>query len=281
MIKAGFDTPFPSYIELKAEADQNKEELVFTIKDSSGKVVKKEFRAARKGVQRFHWNLRYTTQGPINLSKSSLYNPFPGSDEGTLVNPGMYTVEMALLKDGQLNSLTTPVTFEVKALNNVEMPAENRAEKVAFQKDLAKLQADMAIARNLWSDANNKMRYIKAAIKRAEQPIGSIMTEVMAIEKELEKVQLVMYGDPIKRRLDIAQPLSPASRLGSIGYEQKYSTATPTKTHRDNYAIAKDEIYIIKTKMEGIYNDDIKALEKKLIESGAPYTPGRGAEHRN
>jgi hypothetical protein len=161
------------------------------------------------------------------------------------------------------------------------MPAENRAEKVAFQKDLAKLQADMAIARNLWSDANNKMRYIKAAIKRAEQPIGNMMTEVMAIEKQLEEVQLAMYGDPIKRRLDIAQPLSPASRLGSIGYEQKYSTATPTKTHRDSYAIAKDQIYAIKSKMEAIYNNDVKALEKKLIASGAPYTPGRGSDNKN
>jgi len=276
LIKEGSDTPYPSYDELKAEADQNKEELVFTIKDSSGKVVKKQFRSARKGVQRFHWNLRYTTQGPIDLSRSSFYNPFAGNDEGTLVNPGTYTVEMGLMKDGQVSSLTGPVSFEVKALNNVEMPAENRAEKVAFQKDLAKLQADMAVARNLWSDANNKLRYIKAAIKRAEQPIGDMMTEVMSIEKQLKEVQLAMFGDPIKRRLDMDQPLSPASRLGSIGYEQKYSTATPTKTHRDSYAIAKDEIYVIKSKMERIYNEDIKALEKKLIASGAPYTPGRG-----
>ena len=49
-----------------------------------------------------------------------------------------------------------------------------------------------------------------------------------------------MYGDPVKRRLDINQPPSLSSRLGSIGWEQKYSTATPTQTHRDSYAIAKE-----------------------------------------
>jgi hypothetical protein len=81
--------------------------------------------------------------------------------------------------------------------------------------------------------------------------------------------------------LDIDQPLSPASRLGAIGYEQKYSTATPTQTHRDSYAIAKDEVMVIKAKMERIFNEDLKGLEKKLINSGAPYTPGRGYNNRD
>lgn len=281
LIKEGTDTPYPSYNELKAEANQTTAELVFTIKDASGNIVKKEFRSERKGVRRFHWNLRYTPQNPINLSKPTFYNPFGGTDEGTLVNPGTYTVEMSLLKDGILKSLTTPVSFEVKALNNVEMPAENRAEKVAFQKKLAKLQANMAITRNLMTETRNKLRYIKAAIKRSEQPVGTMMSDVIRIEKQLEEVQITLYGDPLKRRLDMDQPLSPANRLGSIGYEQKYSTAAPTKTHRDSYEIAKVDIIAMKIKMETIYNQDMKKLEKKLINTGAPYTPGRGYEYKN
>ncbi len=276
LIKSGSDTPYPSYDDLKAESDQAKEELVFIIKDNSGSVVKKEFKSVRKGVQRFHWNLRYTPQDPVNLSRPGFYNPFSGSREGTLVSPGNYTVEMALLKDGVLETLTAPVSFVVKALNNVEMPAKDRLEKVAFQKQLAKLQADMGITRNLLSDSRNKIRYIKVAIKQAEQPLGSLLAEVKEIEEQLEKMQLELYGDPIKRRLDIDQPLSPASRLGSIGYEQKYSTATPTNTHRESYAIAKEQITVVKRIAEKVYNEDLKALEKKLINLGAPYTPGRG-----
>ncbi len=281
LIKEGKDTPYPNYDALKAEGDENKPELVFTIKDASGKVVKKEFRSASKGVQRFHWDLRYVPQNPINLNRSSFYNPFSGRDEGTLVAPGTYTVEMGLLKDGVLSSLTGPVSFEVKALDNVEMPAENRAEKVAFQKALAKLQADMSITQRLMSESRNKLRHIKAAIKRAEQPVGNLTASVKAIEDQLDEVQLAMYGDPVKRRLDMDQPPSPASRLGSIGYEQKYSTATPTQTHRDSYAIAKEQVTAIKAKMERIFNNDLKALEQQLINSGAPYTPGRGYENKN
>ncbi|WP_422104437.1 glycosyl hydrolase [Winogradskyella sp.] len=278
LIKEGKDTPYPNYDNLKAETNDSKPELVFTIKDANGKVVKKEFKAAKKGIQRFHWNLRYTLQNPINLNKPSFYNPFSGNDEGTLVAPGNYTVEMGLLEDGNMTSLSSPVSFEVKALNNVEMPAEDRTEKVAFQKAVSKLQADMGIVQRLMSESRNKLKYMKAAIKRAEQPMGTSSASVKAIEDQLDEVQLAMYGDPVKRRLDIDQPPSPASRLGSIGWQQKYSTATPTQTHRDSYAIAKDEIAIIKSKMERIFNQDLKTLEQKLLDAGAPYTPGRGYE---
>ncbi|OZV67224.1 glycosyl hydrolase [Winogradskyella aurantia] len=281
LIKAGSDTPYPNYEELKAEVNEKEEELIFTIKDDRGTVVKKEFKPVKKGLQRFHWDLRYTLQDPIDLSTPSFYNPFGGRDEGTLVAPGTYSVEMALLKDGQLKTLTDSVNFEVKALENVEMPAENRAEKVAFQKALAKLQANFGIAEKLLSESRMRLNYIKAAIKRSEQPLGPLSSEVVTIEKQLDEVQIAMYGDPVKNRLDLDQPPSPADRLGTIGYEQKYSTATPTQTHRDSYAIAEKQVIEIKAKMERIFNENLKALEQQLINSGAPYTPGRGYENKN
>ena len=122
---------------------------------------------------------------------------------------------------------------------------------------------------------------MKSSINRAEQPLGNLSATVIAIEKELDQVQLAMYGDPIKRRLDIDQPPSPSSRLGSIGWQQKYSTASPTQTHRDSYTIAKDEILVIKSTLERVFNEDIKALDKQLINAGAPYTPGRGYENND
>lgn len=232
-------------------------------------------------MQRFHWDLRYTPQNPVNLNKSSFYNPFGGKEEGTLVEPGMYTVEMGVFKDGVVKSLTNPVRFEVKPLNNVELPADNRAVKVAFQKSVAKLQADMAVIGRLLSESRNKLRHIKVAIKRVEAPIENFSTTVKTIEDEIKEIQLALYGDAVKRRLDIGQPLSLASRLGSIGYEQKYSTAQPTQTHLESYAIVKEALPAIKVRMERIFNEKLKALEQKLIQAGAPYSPGRGQEYKN
>jgi len=281
LVKTGADVPYPSYDALKSEREELKQELLFTIKDANGVVVKKEFKPVTKGVKRFHWNLRYTPLDPVDLSAPSFYNPFGGADEGTLVAPGTYTVEMSLLVNGSIERLTDPVSFEVKALDNVEMPAKNRQEKVSFQKALAKLQADMGIAQKLLSESRQKLRYMKEAIKLSEQSYEVFYKELLRIENALNTIQVDMYGDPIKSQLDIRQPPSPASRLGTINYEQKYSTATPTQTHRESYEIAKDEVTRIKARLQRIFNEDIKQMEQKLINSGAPYTPGRGADQKN
>jgi photosystem II stability/assembly factor-like uncharacterized protein len=280
-VKKGGNAPYPSYDALKAEMEENEPSLVFTIRDRDGKVVKKEFKKPKKGIQRFHWNLRYTLQNPISFRKSSFYNPFSSSDEGTLVEPGTYTVQMELFENGELRKLTDPVSFNVVGLDNTVMPAEDRAEKVAFQRQVMQLSADLQACRKIMEESSNKLKHIKEAIKRSELPYESLSKEVLVIESKLKDARVSLYGDPVKRRLDISQVQNPASRIGKINYQQKYSTSAPTKTHRDSYSIAKEQITEIKKDIEAIYNVDIKQLEKKLFESGAPYTPGRGYENKN
>lgn len=278
LIKGEKDTYYPNYDALKAEKEEEAAQLLFTITNADGLVVKKEFVKPSKGLQRFHWNLRFTPQDPIDLSGPGFYNPFGGVDEGTLVAPGTYTVTMQRYENGTLSDLTNPVEFQVKALKNTTLPAEDREAKVAFQREVSKLEANLQICQNIIKESNHKLKYIKAAIKRSEQPYGPLAKSVTSIENNLKEIDIALYGDPIKYKLDINQPQTTANRIGIMGYEQKYSTSTPTKTHKDNYAIAKTELAIIKKKVEAIFNNDIKQLEDRLIKSGAPYTPGRGYE---
>ncbi len=279
LIKNRKDAKYPDYETLKAELNENKPSLVFTIKNSDGQVVKKEFKTPKEGLQRFQWDLRYTLQKPINLNKSSFYNPWEAVDEGTLVEPGTYTVEMDLYKDGELIALVSPVSFEVIGLDNTVMPAENRAAKVAFQKQVSQLEADFEACQKIIGESNTKLNYIKSAIKRSELPYAELSKSVLDIENKLKALDVALYGDPAKTKLDIGQPKSPAARIGIISYEQKYSTSAPTKTHKDSYKIAKVEITTLKQKAESIFNSDIKQLEEKLIKAGAPYTPGRGFDN--
>jgi len=281
LIKDEKDTPYPTYDKLKAEEDEKEPQLVFTIKDAQGNVIKKEMKSPKKGLQRFNWDLRFIRQNAVNFNKPDFYNPFAGKDEGTLVEPGAYTVQMDLFHEGNITPLVNPVSFNVKALQNTTMPAENREAKVAFQRDMATLEAKAEICRNLFGDMNNKLKYIKEAINRSELPLGQFSNEVSNIENKLKELRTAMYGDPIKSRLDIDQPISPMSRLGIIAGEQKYSTSKPTQTHRDNYDIAKSEIEVIKQQLETLYNVDVKQLEEQLVKAGVPYTPGRGMEQGN
>ncbi|MBT8298983.1 MAG: glycosyl hydrolase, partial [Maribacter sp.] len=281
LIEEGKDTAYPDYTALKAERDEQETKLLFTIRNANGKVVKKEFKKPSKGIQRFQWDLRFTPQDPIDMGSSTFYNPFSGKDEGTLVAPGKYTVDLQLFKDGTLSSLVEPVEFNVVALKNTTMPAEDRMAKVAFQRQVAQLQADLSVCQDIIGETKKKLKYMKVAIERSEQPYGTFYTSLIDIENKLKDISIALYGDPVKYDLDMGQPQTPANRIRIMGYEQKYSTSTPTKTHQDNYEIAREEIDGIKKKVETIFNTDIKQLEEQLIKSGAAYTPGRGYNNKD
>jgi photosystem II stability/assembly factor-like uncharacterized protein len=277
LIKNRKDTPYPSYDELKAENEEQSQQLIFTIKNKDGLIVKKELIKPSKGVQRFHWNLRYMLQNPISFRSSSFYNPWESIDEGTLVAPGAYTVQMDLLNsNGNITPLVGPKSFNVVALNNTVMPAKDRDAKVAFQKQVSLLEAKLGTCQNMMSEINEKIKYMKSAIVRAELPYDTFTQSINTLEKQVKDIGIELYGDNLKSELDVDQPPSPANRIGTISYEQKYTTSSPTKTHIDTYNIAKEELDAIKLKIEKIYNTDIKQLEDKLLKSGVPYTPGRG-----
>lgn len=281
LVKNRKDATYPDYTALKAEMQEEAPSLVFTIRNDKGEIVKKEFKKPKEGLQRFEWNLRYTLQNPIDLRTSTFYNPWESIDEGTLVEPGNYTVNMELYHAGELSQLAGPVSFKVIGLDNTVMPADNRAEKVAFQKQVMQLDAELKTCRKIMDESKNKLKYIKSAIKRSELPYADLSKSVMEIENKLNDVSVALYGDPVKNKLDISQVQNPASRVGKMSYEQKYSTSSPTKTHRDSYIIAEEQISALKKRAEAIYNVDVKQLEEKLIKAGAPYTPGRGYENEN
>ncbi|MCB0635738.1 MAG: glycosyl hydrolase, partial [Lewinella sp.] len=236
--KEGEDNPYPTYEELVTESEASEPQLLFTITDAEGMVVRKFLRGAKKGLQRFHWDLRYAPMDPISFGSSSFYNPFAGKDEGTLVEPGTYTVSMATVIEGVIKEVAGPVSFEVIPLHNTVLPAQDREAKVAFQREVTELSRRMQGAQRLMGDMRSKMRYIHAAIKAAETPLGELLGEADAIDAQLRELSTRLYGDRNKASLDIEEPPTPANRLGSIEYEQKYSTAAPTQTHMRSLAIA-------------------------------------------
>ncbi|MGA1584081.1 MAG: glycosyl hydrolase, partial [Saprospiraceae bacterium] len=128
---------WPTEEALRAEEEELEPLVVLTISDANGEVVRKMEVPASKGLHRVKWDLRYASTNPIRLSKPSFYNPWGAKDIGTLVMPGMYNASLAVVRNGVANQLGQPVTFQVSALKNTTLPAPNRAEKVAFQREVS------------------------------------------------------------------------------------------------------------------------------------------------
>ena len=269
------DNPYPSYEDLLAESDELKPSLHFTISDSNGNIVRKFTKTPKKGIQRFQWDLRYTPKDAISLSKPSFYNPFAGTKQGPFVAPGTYTVSMAMYINGETKEVGQPVSFAVKALNNTVLPAKDRVVKAAFQREVEELKRSMQGAQRTISELDNKLKYIRKAIGMMESASDDYTAATNAIDKKLTTIKRQFYGDRIKSRLDMQEPPTPLRRLGGVQYEQGNSTASPTKTHQESLAIAKEEFGPILTAIRAIADTDMVKLEEKLETANAPYTPGR------
>ncbi len=270
------DSPYPTYEELLQEAEAQDPKVILMIKDETGRVVKKMEKKSKAGLHRVKWNLRYTPQNAINFSKPSFYNPFAGKKEGTLVAPGTYTLSMHHLDAGVMTEAAASVNFEVKTLNNTVMPANDRDAKVKFQRMVSKLSNEIEMAQRILSEVSNKMKHIKKAVQVAESADQEVMNEVTSINAEIRSIRRKLNGDRIKSKLDIESPPTPTARIGILNYEQKYSTSSPTKTHRDSYTIAKEEFAPIKKSIDDLINNKMIPLEQRLDELNVPFTPGRG-----
>ena len=275
LIENNKDVSYPTYDDLDKETNEFKSKLVFIIKNSEGLVVKKVFRTPKKGVQRFEWDLRYEEKSPISFANTSFYNPFAGISEGTLVNPGTYTVEMDLFDGISSINISKPISFSVISLESSSMPALNRTEKVNFQRAVSMLEGKMLESANILSEAKSKIKYFKEAIKIVEAPLGELSVLIKSVENKIKDISIRFYGNTIKSKLDIEQIPTAYSRLTSILYEQKYSTSAPTNTHIESFEIANEEFTTIYIEVKSLVKIDIKDIENKLKVIEAPHTPGR------
>ena len=279
--KAKTDNKYPSYDELKAEGEEIKSELLFTITDSDGSVVRKIKKSMTSGLQRLEWDLRYSSKQPIDFSKPSFYNPFASVSVGPLVEPGTYTVSLSKIENGLVSDVIESVSLEVNALENSVMPAEDKAFKLAFQREIDELSRSMDGAGHMIREVSNKLKHIKEAINRVEQPTGDLLVDYQNLSDKLKDIKTRFYGDGLKSKLDMDQDVTPAGRVGWISYEQSHSTAAPTGTHQMSLAIAKEEFKPILDDLQKLVKEDLDLLEQKLEDADAPYTPGRAIKMIN
>lgn len=276
-LKNGENNAYPTYEALKAEREETQPQLLLSIKNSDGVVVKKMMTKPKKGVHTIKWDLRYESKEPISFWKPSFYNPFAGKTEGTLVEPGVYSVSLATVVNGVVSEIGTPQQFTVKPLNNTTLPASDRSEKVAFQQAVANLSGKVSALDSALDELDNQLKYAQEAIKRVEKPLNDWLKEVDGIKVKMRQIRLQLNGDRVASILDMDREPSISNRLGWLSYEQFYSTAEPTQTHRDNYAIIKEGYGALAQQVIQLQND-METLQNKLKEAGAPYTPGRKVE---
>ena len=271
--KAGKSNAYPSYEELKAEREEKAPQLLFTVKNSDGKVVRKVTTKPKKGLNRITWDMRYTDTDPINLGKPTFYNPWSDSDKGILVSPGEYTVTLSKIVKDEVTELSGPISFTIKEMENRTLPATDRIALNDFNRKVLKLSGAIGAAQQTLREVGTQMKHINDALIRAEVPHKDLLSLARNLEKKSAEISTKLNGDRIAGTLDISRPPSIASRMGMLVYQMFSSTSDPTQTNRDSYTIAVEEFGPILDEIKVLVNENLKELQDNLVSVGAPYTP--------
>lgn len=265
---------YPTYEELKAEDEEEKPYLLFSILDEEGNVVRRLKTLGKAGVHRITWDFRYPDTSPTRLEIQPSED-FQRRGRGMLALPGNYQVIMGKSVDGKYTELTEPQKFKAVVLENTTLPAKDKEALLDFQKKVAELSRTVQGAVRLSSDLDKRIKYIKEALRNTPAAPSELMQQARNLEAQLNDIRRALTGDETISKRYESQPPSVSGRVGRIVYGFWRSTSAPTQTMRDQYRIAGEEFEPVLTKLRQLVEVDLKNLEKAMEEAGAPWTPGR------
>ncbi|OJJ17065.1 glycosyl hydrolase [marine bacterium AO1-C] len=269
------DIKYPSFAEMRAEDDEIRPYLLFTIADESGNVIRRMRTSAGAGIKRIAWDLRFPAIDPTRLTPYPTLDYYQSAPKGHFVAPGTYKVSLGKVVDGKYTEMVPAQNFKVVPLNNTTLPVTNRAEVMAFHRKLSKLRRALSSSNNLRRELQNKVRHMRVAVINAPNVPIKTLEDIRKVDKQLRSINRTLNGDYSLSRRQFETPPSVAGRIGTVNYQLSNTTAPPTKTHKENLKIAEEDFAKVFTQLKKIVNEDIKKIEKALENAGAPYTPGR------
>lgn len=270
-LKAGKPVTFPGWASLKAEDNEEKPEVVLTVTDEAGQVVRRITGPVGKGMHRVAWDLRYPPVDPTQLETRER-DPWEGAPSGPLVVPGKFTVSMARRVGGVLTPLAEPQTFVVESLRLASLDEKDRRALLEFQQKAGALQRAMMGSMASIEEALRHVQFMKKALLDTPKADPKIGDDLRAVEKKMRASLTALTGDPVVRRRSEAAEPGLLDRLNA----QLTSTSPITATVKRDYEIAAAGFEKVIEEMRALVEVELPAIGQRMEAAGAPWTPGRG-----
>jgi hypothetical protein len=273
--KQGKGVRYPDWTDLRREDREIKPHILLTVRDQSGSVVRRLKGPADKGFHRVAWDLRHPQSSPIRLS-AERREAWEAEEGGPMVLPAEYTVTLAKVVDGQTLPLGQSREFEVVPLTPDTFDATLQADILAFQKKTARLQRAATGSRDVIAEVTKRLKFILKALRDTPNADPGLFGETMDIRTRLLDLQIALQGDWTRRGRSEPVPPSILDRIYAIVYGHWDTRMAPTRTQRESYKFAAAEFSTFLDALRTLVETDLKALEKKIESSLAPWTPHRG-----
>ncbi len=269
---------YPSIEELRTETEEDAPALLFTITDADGKVVRRLTAPAAPGIQRVVWDMRYTPPAisaapPRGAGDSDLPDFLQNrGPQGPFVMPGKYSVSMATRVRGVVTPMPGTQTFNVVVEGREKMTEAERAELVAFQRQLSDLQRAVGGANQVAIETKMRIGFLKRAANEAPVANQQLINQSKAFDDEINDIINELRGG---RENSDTPPPSISSRVSIVADTIRLSTIKPTQTQIAQFNLSNAEFKPVLARLRRLVEVDIPAFEKTLENAGAPLTPGR------
>lgn len=276
LFKKGEPIPQPKVEQLRAEENEIPPYLIFDITDENGKQVRRLYAKPSEGMSRKVWDLRYTGTQPVSKA-SDKFDPFKEGSSGVLAMPGKYNVTLSLYAGGETKVLDGPVTFTAKVLNNVTLPAQDRAALVAFHKEVSDVARKVQGAETYAEELSERLTAMLQAVHQTPSASPTLEGELLNVRREADELLFTLHGtEPKASREELPPAQVPLmERLNHIIWSHWSSSSAPTATQKRSLTILQEEFPAIINKLRELGEVKLKDLESQMEQAGVPYTPGR------
>lgn len=265
------DVPFPGWDQLDAELREQKPRIFITVKDQQGNVVNRVKGPASKGFHRVNWELNYPSKDVVELEEEPGGGFFFGG--GFMATPGTYTASLSKVVQGNVTSLSEPITFEVKPLQNQTLEGTSNEAIAEFRENLEVFQQDLSQTTNKLQKQLEKINALQTALFRASEEAPNLAERLDDTRLDLLELNEQMNGSEAKAQIGERNPPNPRSRL-FVGYRALRTTYGPTEMHRKAVETGKEELAEFKQKLNQIAGEVMSELEQAVQEAGAPPVEG-------
>ena len=263
--------PYPGWEALGKERTEPKPEIILTIRDQQGEVIRRLSGPTGKGFHRLAWNLRY----PAPELGEGRRRPMSRSDGGPMVTPGEYKATLSKQVRGETTRLAGPVTFQVERMREGALEGAAPEKTVAFWRRTAELEGKLGAAGKVLEALKEKVEAMDQALAASQSAPDGLDRGLYELRQDLYEVEVRLYGQPAKRQVGEPERPTVGSRLRAAKMGSDMSTYGPTPNIEKTLRIAEEQFAEIREELNELRDDRIPAFRQKLIDAGAPWTPGQ------
>ena len=264
------DIPFPGWETLQAELQEEDARLWLVVRDEDENIIRRLNGNVAKGFHRVTWNLRYPDYGIVDQGEK-----FDAKSSGLLAAPGIYSVQLVMEHQGELNILTQPRTFNVVPLRESSLKGASLDETASFWREIENIQQRASATSRTLDNTFKKLEAMRTALYQSSSEIGDADKQLTEIRVKLLTLKNQLSGNSAKSKVGEKNDPAIQQRIRFAFTGTSRSSYGPTPSHRKSIDIAKEELNSLTNSLIDLLNVDIKAAEEMLNKAGAPWIEGQ------